>query len=498
MSRALVTCGVAITSGVAGATIARFIPSLNAALTIAISGACLIPVLSRVWRGVFDVFEPIVVANLAFIVMYVARPAAILINGGSPGFKGYDLSTTLREALFVSLVGVCFFQLGYALPGRNSRARSRTVRNERWLVGRTVASAACIAAAGAGLFALFLAKSGGLSVLHSFLSGRDSSQDPLYASSSAYMYGAPALFFPASLLLVACGLARRRTRIVVVGVALMIPLMLFAGAQGSRITILPLVLAPLVFAYLFRGRRPSALTLLVLAYFILTVGIAFFRETRTASAHVDRARELASAVEKPGYELHQLVGQGIDNDMFESLAAELQVVPQRIAASPVNYVYRTLAKPIPSEVWAGKPLAPSEELTKTLYPEEQSRASSSAGLIGDLYLAGELPAVAFGMMLCGFLLRAAWERWRISKSSSGIEQLYLATLVMFVPILLRGSVGDTAARAFFGLVPIALAARWCIERAALPRRATTEFGRRGHERPTLRSPTAGSFGEVTG
>jgi hypothetical protein len=460
----LVVSAAVTTSLLVGAALGIARPSMEASLIGVIVAACGIPLALRAFRGAFDIFEPLVIANVAFVVMYGARPAAIILNGEEPGFKGYDLSGTIRDALVAACLGVCCFQLGYWVCGRIARPTTQVAFREAWNVPRTVVWAVAIAAVGATLFAMFLKQSGGFGVVTSFLAGRDSSQDQLYAGSSAYMYGAPALFWPASLLLIACGFVMHRKRLIVGGLALMLPLLLFAGGQGSRITLLPLLLTPFVFIYLLRERRPRALTLLVVGYLLLTVGIAFFRETRTTSAHVNRGRELISAVRNPGYELQQLVGKGVDNDMFESLAAELQVVPSRLPASPFNYVYRTLAKPVPSTLWPNKPLAPSEQLTKALYPSEQSRASSSSGLVGDLYLAGQLPAVAFGMALSGFLLRLPWERLRSLRTSS-VNQLCLAAFLMFIPILLRGAIGDTAARAFFGFVPLLVALRFCTQKA---------------------------------
>ena len=65
-----------------------------------------------------------------------------------------------------------------------------------------------------------------------------------------------------------------------------------------------------------------------------------------------------------GFEYSQLLLHGTDNDMFESLAVETVVVPSKLQASPTNFWVRTLAKPIPSVLWKGKPVAP-EEHSKT-------------------------------------------------------------------------------------------------------------------------------------
>ena len=282
----------------------------------------------------------------------------------------------------------------------------------------------------------------------------------MFRDSSAYLYAAPALFWPASLLLFAVGFAERRRDLVCIAFVPMIALGVFAGGQGSRITLLPLLLAPAVCFYLSRDRRPATVSLLLVGYLVFTIGIAYFRETRTQSVRVDRVAELKSAVADPTYEFRQLIFHGVDNDMFESLAAETIVVPERLRASPFEFVYRTLVKPIPSVIWRGKPLAPEQELTHTLYPQEQSRASSSAGVIGSFFLAGELPGVMLGMLLVGWVFRLPWEYWRRFPAESG-SHLFLAASLMFIPILLRGGVGDTLSRALFGIVPLLLAIHLC-------------------------------------
>jgi hypothetical protein len=116
-------------------------------------------------------------------------------------------------------------------------------------------------------------------------------------------------------------------------------------------------------------------------------------------------------------------------------------------------------------------LAPEEEITHALYPNEQVRASSSAGVIGSWFLAGELPGVLLGMLLVGWVFRLPWEYWRRFPADSG-SQLFLAASLMFIPILLRGGVGDTLARALFGIVPLFLAVHLC--RKPLRTTASTE------------------------
>lgn len=448
---ASVACGVAL---------AALDPSLEAALLVAIALVLAVPVAVRVLQRRADVFEPIVVASLALFVMYVGRPAVIVADDRPKVFKGYDVTDRIGEALLIALVAVAALQIGYALPaGRALAARLRPAPG-RWAVDMTVGYSLGLIAVAIMLFSLFLMQGGGLYLLPEFLKGRNAAHEGLFRSSSAYLYGAPALIWPASLLLFAAGIAARRRVVVALSFAGMATLGVFAGGSGSRITLIPLVLAPAVYWYLSRGRRPGALAVLIASYLVFTVGIAYFRDTRTAGTGIDRIAELEKAVSDPSYEARELLQRGTDNDMFESLATETVVVPERLAANPVDYVYRLVVKPIPSALWASKPVSADERLNDTLFPGETVRASSSTGIVGSFYLAGELPGVLLGMMLVGVLLRAVWEYWRRYPRTS-VAQLAVTVTIMFVPVLLRGGLSDTIAYVLFTFAPFYLGVRLC-------------------------------------
>jgi hypothetical protein len=442
-------------------------PSVDAVLVVAIALVCVVPLVARAVGGRFDIFEPIVVANLAVLVMYVARPAAMLATSSQHSFKGYDITPHFREAVVIALVGAIALQVGYAAPWAKRTAERLPTALGRWDVGATIVLSLALAAIAFLLFAVFLLESGSLPFLFQLLKGRSSTYDVLYRNSSAYFYGAPALLWPASLLLFATGLAARRRDLIVIALSLTIALGIFAGGQGSRITLLPLVLSPAVYYYLERGRRPGAVLVLVAGYLIFTIGIAYFREARIATERIDRTHELKKAVTNPRFEYQNLILKGVDNDMFESLATETIVVPSKIGASPFDFVYRTLAKPIPRILWPQKPLSTEEQLTTTLYPRERERASSSSGIVGSFYQAGLFPGVVLGLMLIGYAFRLGWEYWRRYPSTTTAKLMLVATL-MFVPITLRGGVGDTMARALFGIVPLLVAARICRREARMP------------------------------
>lgn len=443
-----------------GAAIASLNPTLEAFLVGAIAIVCLAPILSRALRRRLDIFEPLMMANLALFVMYVARPGALLTMEGPAMFKGYDISHNLREALILALVAAIAVQVGYALPWAPRLARRLSAVGGEWAVDTTVAYAIGLMVAGALMFGLFLQQAGGLGIVFELAAGRSSTQESYFRGSSAYLYSAPQLLWPASLLLVAVAVGTGRRALLLPAAPAMLALAIFSGGRGSRITLLPLLLSPFVYWYLARRRRPSWLALTIAGYLVFTVGIAYFRETRVQDLERSKLAELEKSVTNPTFELTELVMKGTDNDMFESLAAATLVVGEQVQPNPFDFAKRIVAKPIPSVIWRGKPVDPDERLNDVLFPNEQTRASSSTGLIGSWFIGGGIFGVAAGMALLGFLLRIPWEYLRRFPRSSA-AQLVLTMTLMFIPMILRGGISDTIARALFGIVPILIALKVC-------------------------------------
>ena len=83
-----------------------------------ITGVGLVVLLPLVWRlrrRRFDPFEPVVIFALAWGVMFVVRPAAILIQHNTD-FYGVDIAPKLALAIFLGLLGAAAFLVGYELP----------------------------------------------------------------------------------------------------------------------------------------------------------------------------------------------------------------------------------------------------------------------------------------------------------------------------------------------------------------------------------------------
>jgi hypothetical protein len=450
---------VAIVAVASGATLAASHPSVNAALVCAIGLVCTAPLLARMVRPRLDIFEPLVIASITLFVMFALHPAVLISRLDLP-YKGYDIGPEIRGTLVTVLTAVAAFQLGYALPFGRNIAMRLTAPGVQWRLGAAVTYANSLALLGAVLFGAFIAKSGGTGFLLQLMKGRTGQDDSYFRASTAYFYGAPQLFVPASLLMLAAGVATQRKRLVVLAFVTILPLAVFAGSRGERSVLAPLLLAPVVYWYLAHNRRPRALALVIATYLTLTVGLAFFRDSRVVMPTQNRPAELVHSLRNPAYEIHALVVDGVDVDMFESIAVERMLVERgMLHPSPIGFAERILAKPVPSVLWKHKPKEPDEYVNKKAFPGETVRASNSTGPIGTFYYGGGLPGVILGMTIVGVLLRIPWEYWQLHRDTD-LGRIGLTIAIAFTPVLLRAGVADAVARSLFIIVPILVAPRF--------------------------------------
>ena len=251
----------------------------------------------RAIRGRLDLFEPVVLANIALGIMFVGRPLHQLITGETT-YRGYDILPTFDEALLIALIGISFFQLGYFYrPGATAWAR-RLPKPPPLRPQRVAMAGWLYLLIGGLLFGTFLARQGGLGLLLILLEGRQQSNNDLFLGSTGYFYNGLLLWGASALIFFAIAVVTRRRRYWLLFLAPTLCLIVFYGVRGSRSQLLPLVLAVPVFWYLWKGRRPSARTLLLAAL----LGVAMMgalRELRTAGENRDFAATLLGALISP-------------------------------------------------------------------------------------------------------------------------------------------------------------------------------------------------------
>ena len=428
--------------------------SVRSLLLAAIAGSLLLPMMLRALRGRLDLFEPVVLANIALGIMFVGRPLHQLITRETIHL-GYDILPTFNETLVVALIGSVSFQLGYFLRP-NATAWARRLPAPPPLRPQRAAFAGWFyLLLGGLLFGAFLAQQGGLGLLLVLLEGRQQSNNDLFLGSTGYLYNGLLMWGASALIFFAIATVARRRLYWLWFLLPSLCLVIFYGARGGRSMLLTLILAIPVFWYLWKDRRPSARSLLLAAI----VGVALLgmlREVRTVGENRDFIGTLLAALGSPVSEALDILG-GADAEMFDSLANAMSVIPERTPFQHGATITDVLIRAVPRPLWPDKPLESNDAIVNALWSEHyaKSRASPAFSVLGPFYADSGLFTVALGMFFIGWVLALSW-RWLYLHRAQPVAQMIYAMGLPFVVILMRGTIPGTLTRMLFLFVPLVL------------------------------------------
>lgn len=415
-------------------------------------------------RHPLDRTHPLLWSMSAMILMYVIHPFAMITSGQVRGlYQGrFYLTGSYTEALTLGLVGTIFLALGFGASMRGRRARVRpspefptspstAISARRWAVTLTV-----LAFLGYGVFCV----TAGLNPITELLNG---ARRGSVTTSSAYLYLSPQLLGPAALMsLYACWATHRSqwptVLLCLVQIALFVP-------SGQRFVLLTSFVPVLLAAgYLYKRRlKIGAFTFLL---FLALASLISLRDLGGSEVGLSIGESFARTISAPREAL-ETFATGADTEMIDGLAVEIQYVPELLPHRPGYTAFTTLAAPIPSAVWPGKPVTFDGILNYRLLGVEKNNASVAYGFIGELFFDAGLLSVALGMLIFGLAFG------RIAGLANTPRPLTFLVYIAAIPLtvsLLRGSLALIAGRSLFTFVPV-LAFWWLHERQTRGSRA---------------------------
>ena len=429
---------------------------LDIVLVVALAATLAFPLVARARRGAFDIFEPVVVFAAAYGMMFVVRPAAMLVEDNivfASARQVLDVSATFTEMLLLALLGAVFFVAGYELPAGARLAKLHRGPDDSVESGHVLAAAVVFGLVGFAAYVATLAstglKDGLLGIFHA-----GNTELPDAGSLSMYASFLSLLLVPASLVTLALALARRRPAYTVVALSLATLFAVLAVPAGRRIALLPLVGGVVVLWYVARGTRPS--TRVVAAMVVLAlVGATFLSDLR---GRATRNEGLVATIERSldPSRLQDAATIGPDTEMAPALAAALTAIPERLDRGYGTVVFGDLVRrPVPRSVWEAKPVIPRHELLATVWPIEYERGTINAEFSILLYFYWDfgLPGIVLGLAALGILARYMYEYFLRFRERSYAQVVYAIGL-WFVVIGLRDSPVDTFVRSCFVLVPV--------------------------------------------
>ena len=431
-------------------------PSGSTLLVAAIWVTLVVPLLLRAAQGRFDLFEPTVLFFLAYGTMFVARPAAMIAENDYSLFfvRGISALPYFDRMLTLALLGAICFVVGYLLPAGTRLANRLPTPPQQFDDNRTRAAALFFAAVGAAGFGLFVLQGGGTSFFGVALGGKSYELLEVAVRTPKYFYYVTFLIIGASLLLLALALRRRHKWTIVLAVLVFAEAILIRGSGGSRAALLPLFGGLLVFWYAHRGRRPRLASAILMVAGALVVSSAI-NYGRTPQAGTSTVMNYLNGFQKATSSLSAALNpilKSADASQAPHLAGAMSIVPSKVSYGYGSTLLKdVLSRPIPRQLWPGKPKPPQHQVTEKLAPRV---GPVPYFLAYSVLIHPYLDWGMFGALLLaayGIAFRALYEWYRLHERS----EIAMATFAILLMGLVQ-AMRDGPVDALFNAVTIAL------------------------------------------
>ena len=422
------------------------------------------PIVARGWTGRFDPFEPMLTVAGVYLVYFVTGPLLRLMTGDTVVI-GRNMRPFYAGAFTAVLLGVLAMWAGYHLPlgqiigrqltrvrgsERSSPASLRRIRQIGW--GLTIAAVVALV-----LWSRLEGRSFGRFFLPGVIAPAEKPDKTGGGTNLAYLFLAIEWFIPAFLMLSVSGGFRAKP----VQWAYFAFVTMAYTSLGFRYRLIILWVATFMLAYLRRGTRPRASTLLAgagaIVAFAAWLGIAravFKSETRKATAAPTLLQIARNTL--------------TDTEVFETFGAVLDAVPSRVefaGADPYVYVF---VQPIPRAIWPEKPMPTFlDKIARAINTRASGNAGAAVPHFGEYYLAFGWPGLLLGMAAFGVAVRTLWA-WYLADPRNPWRQVVFAVSNAFlVQVIIRGYAPQIVQEWFFIIGPAALG-MWLAHRGERP------------------------------
>ncbi len=440
-------------------------------------------------RGRLDGFEPLTWFAIAFLILWVARPAYDLYHQHFI-YAERLISPTFTRMLVAGLLAGAGFAIGYLLPSGGSLAaripRPKPLDSKRLFIWAAVVFGVALIA----FLGFFIHAHGWRHPASFFFRGKarlfQLSASP--AATSKYLLASILLVVPAALFFLAVrgrlGGGVRLGRIAGwAALASVAAFCVYNLAAGQRRYLIEMLVALALFYYLRRDRRPSLLRVAVVLVVALTV-LSAIRDLRLSHARHDSP----NPVQWLPWNAATHVFKTQDTGVAPSLALEMLVVPDEL-----HYTYgvTTIVGPIrtliPRQLWPGKPLPPDQQVLSTVFagrPCTLGAQCDTFSPFGEPYRDGGLAAVFVFAVIFGLFWKVAWLYFARNRDTT-IAIVGYATLLPFMITWMRGNFTLPALQAAMAVGVVVLAAILCRPRGE-PADAALTDARLGREAAGVR------------
>ena len=344
--------------------------SLRSFLIVADATILVIPLLIKMSLGALDLFEPLIVLDVALAAMMIIRPLADIASRRYLE-HGLDFSLSFDHTLAVVLLANVCCQIGYFSGLPHIFARVLPNLGANFDFKSTSIWASILVVSGVVFYSIFLSAQGGAKLLLLMLAGRSAASNTAHENSSGYLYGTIALLIPAALIFFGLWIMRRKLIYLLSSIASAAPYLILVSAQGNRSGMIALIFGFPLLWYLSKGKRPSAATLFISAFLLIAV-FGIIRTHRNAKSKINSG----TAGQLDPVQAAVSVFDSDDDEMFDVTALEVQYVPGVIPMRPLGIITDILIRALPRPLFPDKPVDMDTRFFSAMWPR---RAKATGG-----------------------------------------------------------------------------------------------------------------------
>jgi oligosaccharide repeat unit polymerase len=399
--------------------------------------------------GKMDVMSPIFFFSIIFFLGYL-----VPINGFLNGtdimsqawpYSYYDYEIAMTKTFSIILITILAFSLGTFIPlKRFSIKPSFYISKNR--LNRVLQIFFGI---GIGCFFLAVYLVGGIGVFFAGLGDRIR----LFAGLN-YLFFA-LLFLPISALIWWSKILFSKEKISLFFIFFAVFTLFLSAFLGGKANTFIIILAFIVVYHKYVKSITLSLFLVLSFFGLLGMRLfeLFFREFLVLGKIVSVDFSQLDTL------LNDLLIRGFEGNFlqFQILTIAVDYVPKALDFQLGNtYSYLFLA-PIPSSIWAEKPLAPSAVLTLPIWPDKWflSGTSMPPSLIGEFYINFNMIGVFFGSLIFGFIYNYCYIRY-YRTTTDPMKISFYGIFIAFMLYFIRGNFADPFILLMIMILPLTI------------------------------------------
>ena len=454
-------------------------------LMFILSALVFFPVILGVTQGQMDLFEPIFLVCAAYFLYFVYAPTNDFLKGNFTVF-GIDIVSGMWRGTMHAIIGVASMLIGYYVRFGGSKSRNPMANSKssfrgspenpvdlrrsseaiKYAVGLIITAIVCV-----GL--TFKLTGWNWSRLLSFGQYGDEltgvwliEQNPFLN----YLHLTLEWFLPAWLILMVFRPKKTPRGRFFLGVAFFAVFAIYT-TLGFRYRILLLMMAPVLYHYIVKRKRPGIIGIVV-ATVVTILMVAIVGGTRGAT--------------RSGAELDR--GDIEVSQSSTNFTQDLRIYPpfyKMLDVYPTDYDYiwgtsylYVFISPIPRALWPAKPDAPVRNILRVIVGERAVVQGLAYPNLGEFYVNFGLVGEILGMFLFGHLLRRAWMFVQRNAHDPWALILYSMLLPFLVQVVSRGYFVQIAQEFVFIFGPVIVGRYFFGEKIREPRAMRVGAGSR--------------------